>query len=101
MSVEIIVAPEVELDLAEAYAWYEQRRNGLGEEFLSCVDACIQSIRRYPRSYSIIHESFRRALVRRFPYTVFYEFADQRVTVYAILHAARDPSKWRTRLPEQ
>jgi len=33
MAVELIIAPEVEQDFAEAYAWYEARRTGLGEEF--------------------------------------------------------------------
>jgi hypothetical protein len=41
MAAELILAPEAELDLAEAYDWYELRRIGLGEEFLGCVDACI------------------------------------------------------------
>jgi hypothetical protein len=40
MAAELILAPEAELDVAEAYAWYEKRRAGLGEEFLSSVDAC-------------------------------------------------------------
>jgi hypothetical protein len=35
MPVELIIAPEAELDIAEAYMWYEVRRSGLGEEFLS------------------------------------------------------------------
>jgi len=39
MAADLILAPEAEFDLAEAYAWYEQRRVGLGEEFLSSVDA--------------------------------------------------------------
>jgi hypothetical protein len=46
MVIELIIAPEAEQDLAEAYAWYEGQRSGLGEEFLSCVDACIEAIRR-------------------------------------------------------
>jgi hypothetical protein len=41
-----VIAPEAELDIAEAYVWYEGRRAGLGEEFLSSVDACLESIRR-------------------------------------------------------
>jgi hypothetical protein len=44
MAAELIFAPEAEQDIAEAYAWYEDRRAGLGEDFLSCVDACIQTI---------------------------------------------------------
>lgn len=39
MGAELTLAPEVERDLDDAYDWYEQRRVGLGEEFLSCVDA--------------------------------------------------------------
>jgi hypothetical protein len=39
MPIELVVAPEAESDIAEAYAWYEGRRAGLGEEFLSSVDA--------------------------------------------------------------
>ncbi|HEY1341211.1 MAG TPA: hypothetical protein VGF59_27060, partial [Bryobacteraceae bacterium] len=34
MTVDLVVAPEVEFDVAEAYVWYESRRVGLGEEFL-------------------------------------------------------------------
>jgi len=35
MAVEFIIAPEVEQDLAETYAWYKARRPGLGEDFLA------------------------------------------------------------------
>lgn len=45
MAAELILAPEAEQDIAEAYGWYEGRRLGLGEDFLSCVDACIEGIR--------------------------------------------------------
>jgi hypothetical protein len=47
MGVELSIAPEAEL-IAEAYAWYESRRVGLGEEFLSSVDASIARICRQP-----------------------------------------------------
>ncbi len=98
MAAEVIIAPEAEQDLAEAYAWYENRRPGLGEEFLSCVDAGIQTIARMPEMYSIVHENYRRALVRRFPYAIFYEHVQGTVTVYCVFHTARDPQKWRQRL---
>jgi hypothetical protein len=41
MAAKLIIAPEAEQDIDEAYTWYEGRRIGLGEEFMSCVDACI------------------------------------------------------------
>ena len=97
MPANLVVAPEAELDIAEAYVWYECRRIGLGEEFLSSVDACIESIRRQPKMCPLIHETYRRSLVRRFPYAVFYEYEEPNVTVYSVFHSrpgemARAPS---------
>jgi plasmid stabilization system protein ParE len=99
MAAELIVAPEAEQDVAEAYLWYEGRRAGLGEEFLSCIEACIQTIRRVPEAAALVHENCRRRMVRRFPYAVFYEYANETVTVYCVFHTSRDPEKWRQRLP--
>ena len=99
MPAEPIIAPEAQQDIGEAYSWYEQRRPGLGEEFLSCVDACIQQVCRAPELYAEVHEDYRRALVRRFPYAVFYEYAGGTVTVYGAFHTCRDPEKWHQRLP--
>jgi plasmid stabilization system protein ParE len=99
MPAKLVVAPEAELDIAEAYVWYERRRIGLGEEFLTSVDASIVGIRRQPEIYPLIHETYRRSLVRRFPYAVFFEYAEPTVTVYSVFHTSRDPEKWRERLP--
>jgi plasmid stabilization system protein ParE len=99
MAARLVVAPEAELDITEAYAWYESRRVGLGEEFLSSVDACMENIRRQPEIHPSVHDAYRRSLVRRFPYGIFYEYSETTVTVYAVFHASRDPQKWRQRLP--
>jgi toxin ParE1/3/4 len=48
MAAKLVVAPEAEFDVAEAYSWYESRRIGLGEDFLSCLDACIEGLCRAP-----------------------------------------------------
>ncbi len=99
MAAELILAPEAAQDIAEAYAWYEKQRAGLGEEFLTHVDACIQGICRTPQMCGIVHENYRRGLVRRFPYAVFYEYANKTITVYCVFHTSREPEKWRQRLP--
>jgi plasmid stabilization system protein ParE len=99
MAIELILVPEIESDLGEAFTWYEQRRQGLGLEFLTCVDACLQSICRNPQVYARVADKTRRALVRRFPYAVFFEEGDGRITVYAICHTAQHPSRWKLRVP--
>jgi plasmid stabilization system protein ParE len=99
MTSNLIFAPEALQDIDAAYDWYECQRTGLGEEFLSCVDACIQTICREPEMHEKVHEDYRRALVRRFPYAVFYEHDRGIVTVYCIFHTSRHPEKWHRRLP--
>lgn len=66
MAAELVLSPEAESDIADAYSWYEARRIGLGEEFLSSLDACVEGVRRQPEMCSSVHESFRRCLLRRF-----------------------------------
>ncbi len=99
MAADLVIASEAERDTFAAYAWYEAQRAGLGEEFLSCVDACVQGIVRSPEARKAVYANYRRALVRRFPYAVFYEYAGGAVTVYGVFHTSRDREKWRQRLP--
>ena len=98
MAAEVIYPPEAEDDISKAYAWYEDRAPGLGEEFLRAVDACISAIARSPKAHRVIFKSYRRGIVRRFPYVVFYEEEGNRVTVYCVFHASQNPEKWRERL---
>ena len=98
MSARVIFAEEAVKDVDEAYRWYERRRDGLGDEFLASVDGAIQKTAENPEWCEIVFDGFRRATIRRFPYVVFYEFANGVITVYAVFHVARDPEKWRDRL---
>ena|SRR5579872_6918444 len=99
MAAKLVLASEVGLDVSEAFAWYEARRAGLGEEFLSSLDAAIARICRQPLSYSMVHESYRRALLRRFPDAILFESEGLTITIYGVFHTSREPGKWRQRLP--
>ncbi len=44
MSRELIVRPEAEAELAQAFEWYESRIPGLGLEFIRAVDNLFNSI---------------------------------------------------------
>ncbi len=46
MKYDLIVRPEAEAELAEAFNWYEQQVAGLGSRFLLLVDTAINSIQR-------------------------------------------------------
>ena len=76
-----IVAPEAEHDIAGAYGWYASQRVGLGEEFPKLCRCLHSNDLRNPELHRVVHEKYRRGLVRRFPYAVFYEYADDVVVV--------------------
>jgi len=99
MKKPVIVRAEAEDDLAEAYQWYEQQVRDLGGEFLLCVDAVMASIERNPQLYPVVHKDIiRRALMRRFPYGVFFVEGDRSVSVIAVAHAKRNPRVWQDRV---
>jgi plasmid stabilization system protein ParE len=98
MNEHIIFTAEAEDDAVESYNWYESREPGLGEDFLRCVEAVIERIQRHPEIYPPAVDDFRRAPIRRFPFEIFYEATDGRITVYSVFHCSQDPQKWRERL---
>jgi toxin ParE1/3/4 len=89
---------EVESDLSEAASWYDSQRLGLGSEFLLAVEAALAAIQRSPQTFPKKRGQIRRALVRRFPYAVFFFIEDKVIHVIAILHAKRNPGVWRRRI---
>jgi toxin ParE1/3/4 len=94
------VRPEAEAELRDAFAWYEARRPGLGEDHLGCVQAAVESACRNPELHPAVHGAVRRALTRRFPHAVFFVADDAGIVVLAFLHARRDPAGLARRLDE-
>jgi len=91
------LTPEAELDLDKAHSWYQAQAPDLGADFLGAVNVCIAAIRRHPEAYQLVDPTMRRALVRRFPYAVFYEVGPSEIVVYAVFHGARNPTAWKRR----
>ena len=70
MAFSLLVKPEAENDLADAYRWYEDQHSGLGLSFLESVEDVLSRIRETPAIHAITHDTIRQTLVRRFPYVV-------------------------------
>ena len=98
MSQPLIIRPEAEADLADAYDWYEERVAGLGTEFLDRVEIVLGAIAEHPELYPTILRNVRRALTRRFPYQVLYIVSETSVSVLAVFHTGRDPKHWKERI---
>lgn len=98
MKYELLVRPEAEEDIRQAYVWYEDQRTGLGNDFLLCIETALSQIQHNPLQYSYVHKEVRRAIARRFPYAVFYVVSSRIISVIAVYHCSRAPKTWRNRV---
>ena len=89
----LIVRPDAEADIAAAYEWYEEQREGLGTEFLTEVSTVIDAVQSEPLRFPAIFRALRRALVHRFPYGVFFVARADTIIVVAAMHLARNPRR--------
>jgi plasmid stabilization system protein ParE len=94
----LIIRPEAESDLAQAFAWYQQQQPSLGYEFMEEASRCLQSIEERPLSFAKVKEPARRAILRRFPYALFFAVQTDLITVVAAFHMARHPDSLVPRL---
>ena len=88
---------EVDPDLSEARTFYEERRLGLGDELLAAVQLLVARIARAPLEFPVVHRGIRRALIKRFPYAIFFRASDTEILVLAILRQSARPRRWRSR----
>jgi plasmid stabilization system protein ParE len=84
-------------ELVEAQDWYENEATGLGRRFRRAIDALIERMSNNPQEFPVLFKNVRRALLRRFPYSLFFVVEDDAVIVIACFHASRDPSRWQKR----
>jgi len=100
MNYSINIRSEAEEDILEAFSWYEDKRAGLGQELLLCIEAEFSTIQRTPFIFQNQYKQVRRALIRRFPYGIFYlvDDSDRLINVIAVFHAHRAPTSWKDRI---
>jgi hypothetical protein len=65
---KIVIRPEAEADILEAYSWYERQEVGLGEDLVEIIDEALSDLAKRPVSFSVLLGITRRMVLRRFPY---------------------------------
>ena len=90
--------PAVEEDAISAYNYYERKSLGLGEEILRLFYTSSSELIQFPELYAKIHGEFRRRLLKRFPYAIYYRIQDKEIIVFGLFHCARKPATIRRSL---
>ena len=95
---QIILTPEAKADAHDAYGWYEEQDRGLGDDFLGCLESAFLQIAQHPTRYPIRFDNFRRILIRRFPFAVYFDHDANNVYIYYVFHCSQNPAKLAKRL---
>lgn len=94
MAFRLVVSDRAAREIGEAFEWYEDQLPGLGGQFVQMLDAQFAVFARSPALYPQTQRGVRRALLPRFPYSVFYASKGEIVSILAVVHTARSPLRW-------
>ena len=77
--------------MVAARAWYDERRAGLGDDWVAALEDVVDLVSEFPEAFPPIAAGLRRAMLRRFPYSMYYRIDRDVIDVVAVLHQSRFP----------
>ncbi len=94
MSVKLHIFKSALDDLQDALDWYESQSTGLEQRFSKEINDRLAFISNHPEASPIRAEDFRGTQLKKFPYTIYYDYETTQniVFVAAVLHNKRDRS---------
>ena len=90
--------PEAARDIEAAAVWYENAQDGLGSAFRDEVLVALRRIGDGPARYRIAFGDYRRMILGRFPYVVYFRETSDAVLIYAVYHQSCDPKTLKKQL---
>jgi plasmid stabilization system protein ParE len=98
MGRRLVYSPDALRDMEAARDWYDNHREGLGDEFLGALKARIELVLQFPGAFSRARKGYRVASLDSFPYAVVYRYDDDEFRIAGVIHTSRGPNVWRDRL---
>jgi plasmid stabilization system protein ParE len=90
---EVVLLLSAERDLQEAYNWVEEHRQGSEQYFLQDVDLRLEHLKKFPLIGGLYRGRYRRLLIPRYPFGIFYVVELNRIVIHAVLDLRQDPKK--------
>lgn len=94
----IRLLPEAREEFDNSADWYEDKRTGLGIEFVANVRNVFNRIAANPKLHAITFRDVRKAVVAKFPFIVIYREELDVVLIISVFHTSQDPSIWKRRV---
>lgn len=88
MPLRLVFHPDAELEFAESYIWYDEKSDGLGENFRNSVNSVLDNIKKNPLHYPKKKFDFREVLLPVFPFVIVSEVIEKKnlIHIASIFH---------------
>lgn len=91
---KLTALPRVDNELAGAFHYYQDQREGLGDEFLDEYRRGLEQIIQFPTAWGLIDDITRRHRLKRFPYGIHYVIRLDQILITTVVHLHSDPKNW-------
>ncbi len=80
-------------DVRKTLEYYKREASAeIAMDFHSELMGTIERIKKWPKSFPLIHDELRRALLNRFPFQIVYKIeSSESVAIYAVRHHKQHP----------
>lgn len=95
MTYSFVLRDEAVREYTEAFIWYEEQQDGLGQVFKRAIQNKLKSICDNPVHYKISYKNYHEALADKFPFLIIYTVDEKAklITVMAVFHTSRNPKR--------
>lgn len=87
-----------EKELIDSRDYYDSLIFGLGKKFILEVEHIVNRIKNNPLAFPLYFNNYRKALLRKFPYSIIYKDDGSRVFILAVAHQKRKPKYYTDRI---
>ena len=94
MRYRVIPSPDAEADIDSAVRWYQRIDPNLAFRFTSEMRAIQRRIKHTPYQFPLVKGGIRQALLRHFPFYIFYTLNEDLATIIAVVHQRRSDTAW-------
>lgn len=100
MNFNVLILSEAEIDIDEAFIWYELNQIGLGKRFYESVNKSVHFISDRPLSCEEIYKGLRRFVIKKFPYGIYYRvnLENREIQIVGVIQFKRSSKILRQRI---
>jgi hypothetical protein len=91
MSYKVSILSEAEVDIDNAFIWYESKQMNLGNKFFKIIAESINYISKNPIGSEEIYKGIRRYVIKKFPYGIYYKVNSELkdIQIIGVIHFRR------------